>query len=87
MSKTPEKTSVKKTAAKKTVVAKATTPKTPQKKIAAKTAAAASTAVKHAPTHEEISRKAYEYFVQRGHSHGDPHHDWARAERELGGES
>jgi hypothetical protein len=38
------------------------------------------------PTDEEIRRRAYELFEQRGGAHGYEHEDWVRAERELRGE-
>ena len=34
---------------------------------------------------EEIARRAYELFLERGGSHGADQDDWYRAERELGG--
>jgi Protein of unknown function (DUF2934) len=36
-----------------------------------------------APTHEAISALAYFYWVERGCTEGNPHHDWLRAEAEL----
>lgn len=35
------------------------------------------------PTYEEISRRAYEIFLNRGGAPGDPASDWYQAEREL----
>jgi Protein of unknown function (DUF2934) len=35
------------------------------------------------PSHEEISALAYTYWEERGYAHGDPEHDWLRAEAEL----
>ena len=35
------------------------------------------------PTHEEISRRAYELWVKRGGMGGNAQEDWLRAEREL----
>lgn len=32
---------------------------------------------------EEIRRRAYELFEQRGHSHGSAYEDWLNAEREV----
>lgn len=40
-------------------------------------------AKKSAPTHEDISRRAYEIFLERNGAPGDPHADWLRAEAEL----
>jgi hypothetical protein len=40
-------------------------------------------AKKSSPTHEEISRRAYEIFLERNGAPGDPHSDWLRAEAEL----
>jgi hypothetical protein len=34
---------------------------------------------------EDISRRAYELFLERGGAHGADIDDWLRAERELGG--
>lgn len=36
-----------------------------------------------APTHEEISRRAYELWVKRGGEGGNAQEDWLRAEQEL----
>lgn len=47
---------------------------------------AKATPPRPAPSHEEISRRAYELFQQRGGAHGYEHEDWVRAERELRGE-
>src|SRR5947209_4157751 len=32
---------------------------------------------------EEIRRRAYEIFAERGHTPGNEHEDWVRAEREV----
>lgn len=40
-------------------------------------------AKKSAPTHEEVSRRAYEIYLERNGAPGDPHSDWLRAEAEL----
>jgi len=37
----------------------------------------------HAPSHEEISRRAYEIYLERDGHAGDALDDWLRAEREL----
>ena len=37
----------------------------------------------HAPSHEEIRRRAYEIYLERGDFPGDELDDWLRAEREL----
>ena len=44
-----------------------------------KTASAAS---RPAPAHEEIARRAYEFYLARGDEHGHAEEDWARAESE-----
>jgi hypothetical protein len=44
-------------------------------------AATASSAA--APTHEEIAKRSYELFLERGGEHGHADADWARAEAEL----
>lgn len=38
---------------------------------------------KAAPTHDEIARRAYELWLQRGAPHGTHLEDWLSAEREL----
>jgi len=43
--------------------------------------AATKTASK--PTHEQISQRAYEIYLERGCTPGDPTQDWLRAEQEL----
>ena len=54
-----------------------------------KTAKSSSTALKKAPgaksapTHEEIARRAYEIYLERGGTPGSELEDWTRAEREL----
>ena len=37
------------------------------------------------PSAEDVSRRAYELFLERGGTHGADIEDWLRAERELGG--
>ena len=37
----------------------------------------------HAPSHEEIRRRAYEIYLERGGLPGNELDDWHRAEREL----
>ena len=37
----------------------------------------------HQPTNEEIARRAYQLYVQRGYQHGHHLEDWQRAETEL----
>ena len=44
---------------------------------------AEDTSVIHAPSHEEIRRRAYEIYLERGCRPGDELDDWLRAEREL----
>lgn len=34
-------------------------------------------------TSEEIAKLAYSYWVERGYQGGNPHEDWARAEKAL----
>ncbi len=38
------------------------------------------------PSRQEIARRAYELYLQRGGEHGKDVEDWARAEKELRGE-
>ncbi len=35
------------------------------------------------PTHEQIAKRAYEIYLERGCTSGDPMQDWLRAEQEL----
>jgi hypothetical protein len=35
------------------------------------------------PSHEEIARRAYQLWEERGGPHGSPEEDWHRAQREL----
>jgi hypothetical protein len=42
-----------------------------------------SSAAKAAPTYEEIAKRSYEIFLERGGEHGHAEEDWARAESEL----
>ena len=44
----------------------------------------AATPAEISPTHEDIAKLAYSYWVARGYGHGSMHDDWLRAERELG---
>ncbi len=39
---------------------------------------------KESPSREEIERRAYEIYLERGGSHGQDLEDWLQAERELG---
>jgi hypothetical protein len=38
---------------------------------------------KSKPTQHQIATRAYEIYLERGATHGDPMQDWLRAEREL----
>lgn len=38
-------------------------------------------------SHEEIRMLAHRYWAERGHPHGNPEHDWFRAEEELRGKA
>jgi hypothetical protein len=40
-------------------------------------------AIKHAPTPEEIRKRAFEIHMERGGIHGCDLDDWLQAEREL----
>jgi hypothetical protein len=35
------------------------------------------------PTHDQIAQRAYEIYLERGATPGDPMQDWLRAELEL----
>ncbi len=37
------------------------------------------------PTHEDVSRLAYRFYLERGGQNGSPADDWARAEQTLRG--
>jgi hypothetical protein len=81
---TPKKPTAKKATEKKATVKTATVKAAPVKKAAAKKTVRTPIAlVPAAPAHEQISRRAYEIWVGRGYSQGDPNQDWIQAEREL----
>jgi len=44
---------------------------------------AASSSSEISPSHEEIAKLAYSYWVERGYGDGSQHQDWLRAEQEL----
>ena len=70
--------------AKEVPAAKRTVLKTTARTVAAKKPAAKSiTKPATAPTHEEITRRAYEIYVARGMTPGNELEDWVQAEREL----
>lgn len=46
----------------------------------------ASQPMRREPDQEEIAKRAYELYVQRGGEHGRDQEDWLRAEAELRGE-
>lgn len=73
---TPKKstTTTKTTTAKRAPAKKPTTAKMT---VAPKTVTAAT------PTHDEIARRAYQLFEDRGFQHGHDIEDWKRAEAEL----
>jgi hypothetical protein len=48
-----------------------------------KTTIAAEPAMAVAPTFEEIAKRSYEIYLERGGAHGHAEEDWARAEAEL----
>jgi hypothetical protein len=41
------------------------------------------TAAKTRPTQDQIAARAYEIYLERGATPGDPMQDWLRAEHEL----
>ncbi|HVO57718.1 MAG TPA: DUF2934 domain-containing protein [Dongiaceae bacterium] len=59
----------------------------PKKTEASNTATAAKTrksrAAKTAPTHEQISLRAYHIYLQRNGAPGNPFDDWKQAEQQL----
>jgi len=42
----------------------------------------ASGTTRPAPTHEQIAKRAYEFYLARGGEHGHAEEDWAQAESE-----
>jgi hypothetical protein len=62
-------------------------PKRESKKPAAKTGRRTSTAKRakpsSQPTREDIERRAYEIYLERGGTEGSEMEDWLRAEQEL----
>lgn len=42
-------------------------------------------AARRAPTHEEIAKRAYEIYLERGGAPGSQDTDWSQAEQELRG--
>lgn len=66
---------------------------TPEPKTAAVAAingtqkAAAKPAGLKIASHDEIRMLAHRYWAERGHPHGNPEHDWFRAEQELRGKA
>jgi hypothetical protein len=48
-----------------------------------RTSAAMKTAVENLPLEEQIQRRAYELYVQRGNQSGSELDDWLQAEEEI----
>ena len=65
------------------MVARSTARSTQTSKVASGTAIAPRVA-KRVPTREEIARRSFEIFLERGGEHGHDVEHWAQAERELG---
>jgi hypothetical protein len=42
-----------------------------------------ASAPRNTPSHEQIARRAYEIFLARSGTPGNPEQDWFQAEREL----
>lgn len=55
----------------------------PKSKQPSEPKAKKETAAKSKPTHEQIAQRAYEIYLERGATPGDPMQDWLRAEKEL----
>jgi len=55
----------------------------PKSKQATEPKAKKGAAAKSKPTHEQIAQRAYEIYLERGATPGDPMQDWLRAEQEL----
>jgi hypothetical protein len=49
----------------------------------ARTSAATKSAIETLPLEEQIRRRAYELYVERGNSSGSALDDWLQAEREI----
>ena len=58
-------------------------PKPKRARAAAPRAAARDTASKSGPSLDDIRRRAYERYLERGGNHGQHFDDWLEAEREL----
>ncbi len=46
-----------------------------------------TSAAKPAPTYDDIAKRSYEIYLERGGEHGHDAEDWAQAEAELLGRS
>lgn len=55
----------------------------PKAAKAKKVEAATTEAAKRPPSHEEIAKRSYELYLQRGAVHGFHEQDWLQAEAEL----
>jgi Protein of unknown function (DUF2934) len=55
----------------------------PKTKEAPAPKAKRSAPVKSKPTQDQIAARAYEIYLERGSTPGDPMQDWLRAESEL----
>jgi hypothetical protein len=51
--------------------------------VSAVTAISEAAIIEYLPSHEEISARAYSYWVERRYAEGSPEQDWLRAEAEL----
>jgi len=85
---TPKKTAAKKSPAKKTAVkaesiAQEIAAKPPVDSPHLKTAPMRTTAPSAAELYDEIRRRAYEFYRERGGQHGSHEADWHRAEFEV----
>lgn len=79
--KATSKTTASKTTAKKAAPKKAAAKKAPAKKAASKKKKGAK------PTQDQIAKRAYEIYEQRGGTHGADESDWHQAEKELRGDA
>lgn len=79
--KAPAKPRAATTGTKETTTPKAAAPKATTAK--ASTKKATENSAPRVPTHEEIAHLARQYWVERGHVHGQDKQDWLRAEKEL----
>ena len=60
-----------------------TTPRARKSTVSRPRAAAMMDQAPATPNHDEVAKRAYELFLQRGGGHGQDWDDWLSAERQL----